>query len=281
MRKLESHACFGGTQDVWAHEATSTACEMRFGVFLPPQAQDGPCPVLYFLSGLTCTEQNFIQKSGVQRYAAEHGLVIVSPDTSPRGEGVPDAEGDDIGLSASFYVDATQAPWSAQYRMHQYVAHELPALVEQHFPVTDARSITGHSMGGHGALVCALRHPGRYRSVSALSPICSASRGWGRKAFAAYLGEDPAAWREWDACDLLRASSDKLSLLVDQGEADPFLEDRLQPDLLRQACVAGGHALDLRMRPGYDHGFYFVASFVGDHVAHHARALRPSSAKST
>jgi S-formylglutathione hydrolase len=274
MRQLESHACFGGLQQVWAHDARSTACEMRFGVFLPPQAQDGPCPVLYFLSGLTCTEQNVIQKSGMQRYAAEHGLVIVSPDTSPRGDGVADAEGDDIGLSAGFYVDATQAPWSAHYRMHAYVAHELPALIEQHFPVTGARSITGHSMGGHGALICALRNPGRYRSVSALAPICSASRGWGRKAFPAYFGDDPAAWREWDACDLLRASKEKLSLLVDQGTADPFLEDRLQPDLLREACAANGHALDLRLGPGYDHGFYFVASFIGEHIAHHARALK-------
>ncbi|KGQ18057.1 S-formylglutathione hydrolase [Lysobacter dokdonensis DS-58] len=273
MRKIESHGSFGGTQEVWAHDATSTSCEMRFGVFLPPQAQHTPCPVLYFLSGLTCTEQNFIQKSGMQRYAAEHGLIIVSPDTSPRGEGVPDAEGDDIGLSAGFYVDATQAPWSAQYRMQSYVTQELPTLVEAHFPASDMRGITGHSMGGHGALICALRNPGFYRSVSALAPICSASRGWGRKAFAAYFGEDADTWRRWDACDLLRASKEKFPLLVDQGDADPFLEDKLQPDLLRAACDAGGHALDLRMRRGYDHGFYFVASFVGDHVAHHAAAL--------
>ena len=274
MRKLESHACFGGTQEVWAHEATSTACEMRFSVFLPPQAQNARCPVLYFLSGLTCTEQNFINKSGAQRYAAEHGLIIVGPDTSPRGADVPDAEGDDIGLSAGFYVDATRAPWSAQYRMHAYVTQELPALIEAAFPANDVRGITGHSMGGHGALICALRNPGRYRSVSALAPICSASRGWGRKAFAAYFGDDPETWRAWDACDLLRTSEERLHLLVDQGDADPFLHDKLQPDLLREACAEGGHALDLRMRPGYDHGFYFVASFVGDHIAHHAAALK-------
>ncbi len=274
MHKLESHACFGGTQEVWAHEASSTSCEMRFSVFLPPQARDARCPVLYFLSGLTCTEQNFIQKSGAQRYAAEHGLIIVGPDTSPRGAGVPDAEGDDIGLSAGFYVDATQAPWSAQYRMHTYVTQELPALIEAAFPANDVRGITGHSMGGHGALICALRNPGRYRSVSALAPICSASRGWGRKAFPAYFGEDPDTWRQWDACDLLRTSEDRLHLLVDQGDADPFLQDKLQPDLLREACTEGGHTLDMRMRPGYDHGFYFVASFVGDHIAHHAGSLK-------
>ncbi len=274
MRKLESHACFGGTQEVWAHAAESTACEMRFGVFVPPQAQHARCPVLYFLSGLTSTEQNFITKSGAQRYAAEHGLIIVSPDTSPRGAGVADAEGDDIGLSAGFYVDATQAPWSANYKMHAYVTQELPALIEAAFPVSDVRGITGHSMGGHGALICALRNPGRYRSVSALAPICSASRGWGHKAFAAYFGEDPETWRQWDACDLLRASEDRLQLLVDQGEADPFLQDRLQPELLRAACVEGGHTLHMRMRPGYDHGFYFVASFIGEHIAHHAAALK-------
>jgi S-formylglutathione hydrolase len=273
MRQLESHASFGGTQEVWAHHATTTDCEMRFGVYLPPQAQHGPCPVLYWLSGLTCTEQNFITKAGAQRHAAEHGLILVAPDTSPRGPGVPDAEGDDIGASAGFYVDATQEPWSTHYRMHDYVVNELPPLIERHFPATNARGIGGHSMGGHGALICTLRNPGRYRSVSALAPICSASRGWGRKAFNAYFGDDPATWQEWDACDLLRHSREKLSLRVDQGDADPFLADRLQPDLLLAACADGGHALDFHMRPGYDHGFYFVASFVGDHVAHHAAAL--------
>jgi S-formylglutathione hydrolase len=274
MQRLESHASFGGLQETWSHAADTTACEMRFGVYLPPQASRGPCPVLYFLSGLTCTEQNFIIKAGAQRYAAEHGVILVAPDTSPRGPDVPDAEGDDIGLSAGFYVNATQAPWSAQYRMHDYVVHELPALIERHFPVTEARSITGHSMGGHGALICALRNPGRYRSVSALAPICSAPHGWGRKAFHAYLGDDPEAWREWDACDLLRETGTRLSLRVDQGDADPFLIDRLQPDLLRAACAEGGHALDLRMRPGYDHGFFFVASFIGEHIALHSAALK-------
>jgi S-formylglutathione hydrolase len=278
MRKLESHGCFGGTQEVWTHAATSTSCDMRFGIFLPPQARQRPCPVLYVLSGLTCTEQNFITKAGAQRHAAEHGLILVAPDTSPRGAGVPDAEGDDIGLSAGFYVDATQEPWSTHYRMHDYVVHELPPLIERHFPATNARSITGHSMGGHGALICALRNPGRYRSVSALAPICSASRGWGKKAFGAYFGEDTDTWREWDACDLLRDAREGLALRVDQGLADPFIADKLQPDLLREACTEGGHALDLRMHAGYDHGFYFVSSFIGEHIALHVEAL--SNAKS-
>jgi S-formylglutathione hydrolase len=274
LERIESHACFGGMQEVWTHDAQATSCAMRFGIYLPPQAAQGPCPVLYFLSGLTCTEQNVIIKAGAQRYAAEHGLILVTPDTSPRGMDVPDADGDDVGLSAGFYVDATQAPWSTHYRMHDYVVHELSALVEAHFPATGVRGITGHSMGGHGALICALRNPGRYRSVSALAPICSASRGWGRKAFATYFGDDPDTWHDWDACDLLRASTQRLSLLVDQGEADPFLVDRLQPDLLRAACADAGHALTLRMHPGYDHGFFFVASFIGDHVAHHATMLK-------
>ena len=274
MRKIESHACFGGTQEVWAHASTSTDCEMRFGAYLPPQAQRGRCPVLYVLSGLTCTEQNFITKAGAQRYAAEHGLILVAPDTSPRGENVADAPGDDIGLSAGFYVDATEAPWSMHYRMHRYVTLEVPALVEAEFRANDVRGIAGHSMGGHGALICALRNPGRYRSVSALAPICSASRGWGRKAFEAYFGQDPETWKQWDACDLLRASRQRLALRVDQGDADPFLQEKLQPDLLRAACAEGGHALDLRMRPGYDHGFYFVASFIGEHIAHHAARLK-------
>jgi S-formylglutathione hydrolase len=248
---------------------------MRFGIYLPAAALLGErCPVLYWLSGLTCTEQNFITKAGAQRYAAEHGVILVNPDTSPRGPEVPDAEGDDIGLGAGFYVDATQAPWSTHYRMHTYVTSELPELIEGTFSANATRGITGHSMGGHGAMICALRNPGRYRSVSALAPICSASRGWGRKAFAAYFGDDPATWHQWDACDLLRASKQRLLIRADQGDADPFLQERLQPDLLRAACAEGHHALDLRMRPGYDHGYYFVASFIGDHVAYHAAALK-------
>ena len=275
MEKVESHACFGGIQAVWSHRSRALDCDTRFGLFLPPQAQDGPVPVLYWLSGLTCTEQNFITKAGAQRYAAEHGIAIVAPDTSPRGEGVADAEGYDLGQGAGFYVNATQAPWAAHYRMFDYVADELPALVEAHFPVTAARGISGHSMGGHGALVVALRNPGRYRSVSAFAPIVAPSQvPWGQKAFAAYLGDDREAWRQYDASELIRTASEKLPVLVDQGEADEFLEAQLKPELLREACATAGHPLDLRIRPGHDHGYYFIASFIGEHIAHHAVALR-------
>lgn len=274
MQRIESHACFGGMQEVWQHDSATLGCAMRFGVYLPPQARERACPVLYWLSGLTCSEQNFITKAGAQRYAAEHGVILVAPDTSPRGVGVPDAEGFDLGLGAGFYVDATQAPWDAHYRMHDYVAHELPALVEAHFPASDARAVSGHSMGGHGALVLALRHPGRYRSVSAFSPIVAPSRvPWGEKAFAAYLGDDRAAWREWDACELVANARERLPLWIDQGEADEFLDTQLQPGRLREACDTAGHPLTLRLHPGYDHSYYFIASFIGEHVAHHARAL--------
>ena len=248
---------------------------MRFGIYLPPQATRESCPVLYWLSGLTCTEQNYITKAGAQRYAAEHGVVLVAPDTSPRGSDVADAEGYDLGQGAGFYLNATQAPWSAHYRMHDYVVEELPALVEANFPVTGARAISGHSMGGHGALVLALRNPGRYRSVSAFSPIVAPSQvPWGEKAFSAYLGEDRAAWKAWDASALIANASERLPLLVDQGSEDEFLATQLQPERLRDACVAAGHPLELRMQPGYDHSYYFIASFIGEHIAHHAAALR-------
>ena len=275
MEKVESHACFGGTQDVWSHRSSTLDCDMKFGLFLPPRAQHGPVPVLYWLSGLTCTEQNFITKAGAQRFAAEYGIALAIPDTSPRGEDVADADGYDLGKGAGFYVDATQSPWSAHYRMSSYIVDELPALVEAHFPVTAARAISGHSMGGHGALTIALRNPGRYRSVSAFSPIVAPSRvPWGQKAFSAYLGDDREAWKQYDACELVKSVMEKLPLLIDQGEADEFLETQLKPELLRDACAAAGHPLELRRRPGYDHSYYFIASFIGEHVAHHARALR-------
>ena len=275
MQQTESHACCGGTQQVWSHRSSTLGCGMKFGLFLPPRAEHGPVPVLYWLSGLTCSEQNFITKAGAQRYAAEHGIALVIPDSSPRGEDVADAEGYDLGQGAGFYVNATQVPWSAHYRMYDYVVEELPALVEAYFPVSAARSISGHSMGGHGALVVALRNPGRYRSVSAFSPIVAPSRvPWGEKAFAAYLGEDRAAWKRYDTSELVGSAQEKLPLLIDQGEADEFLDTQLQPQLLRDACAAAGHPLDLRMRPGYDHSYYFIASFIGEHIAHHAAALR-------
>ena len=274
MERLERHACFGGWQEVWQHASGTLACTMRFGVYLPPQARERRCPVLYWLSGLSCSEQNFITKAGAQRHAAGHGLILVAPDTSPRGPGVADADGYDLGLGAGFYVDATQAPWRAHYRMHDYVARELPALVETHFPANDARAISGHSMGGHGALVLALRHPGRYRSVSAFAPIVAPSRvPWGEKAFTAYLGTDRDAWRAWDACELVGGATERLPLLVDQGDADEFLATQLQPERLRAACATAGHPLTLRLQPGYDHSYYFIASFIGEHLAFHASAL--------
>ena len=274
MERIERHACFGGWQDVYRHRSEALDCDMRVGVYLPPQAQQGPCPVLYWLSGLTCSEQNFITKAGAQRYAAEHGLILVAPDTSPRGDGVADADRYDLGQGAGFYVDATQEPWARHYRMQEYVARELPARIEAEFAATGARAISGHSMGGHGALVTALRNPGRYRSVSAFAPIVAPSRvPWGEQAFGAYLGDDRATWKSWDATELVAGATEKLPLLVDQGQADEFLERELRPQLLRDACAAAGHPLELRIRPGYDHSYYFIASFIGEHVAWHARHL--------
>ena len=275
MERIEQRASFGGWQEVWKHSSSSLQCDMKLGVYLPPAALKGEkCPVLYWLSGLTCTEQNFITKAGAQQHAAAHGLIVVAPDTSPRGEGVADDPAYDLGQGAGFYVNATQQPWAPHFRMEDYVAQELPALIEQHFPATDARGLFGHSMGGHGALTLALRHPGRWRSVSAFSPIVAPSQvPWGQKALAAYLGEDPAAWRAHDAVALIAGARERLPLLIDQGEADEFLP-QLRPELLRAACDAAGHPLTLRLHPGYDHGYYFIASFIADHVAHHARALR-------
>ena len=248
---------------------------MRFAVYRPPQADNAKLPVLYWLSGLTCNEQNFITKAGAQRYAAEHGVILVAPDTSPRGDDVADADGYDLGKGAGFYVDATQAPWATHYRMYDYVVNELPALIEARFPVTDARAISGHSMGGHGALVIALKNPGRYRSVSAFSPIVAPSQvPWGEKAFGAYLGDDRAAWRAFDATALVETATERLPLLIDQGDADEFLDGQLKPHLLKAACEAAGHPIDLRLQPGYDHSYYFIQSFIGEHIAHHAKALR-------
>lgn len=275
MERIEQRACFGGWQDVYRHRSSVLNCEMNVAVYLPPQALERACPVLYWLSGLTCTEQNFITKAGAQRYAAEHGLILVAPDTSPRGDDVADAEGYDLGKGAGFYVNATQAPWSTHYRMHDYVVQELPALIEANFPTTQARAISGHSMGGHGALVLALRNPGRYRSVSAFSPIVTPSEvPWGQKALDAYLGDDRDAWRAWDACALVASAQERLPLLVDQGDADEFLATQLQPERLRAACEATGHPLELRLHPGYDHSYYFIASFIGEHIAYHAAALK-------
>ena len=277
MNRIEHHASFGGRQEVWQHASRSTGTDMKLGVYLPPAALAGEkCPVLYWLSGLTCTEQNFITKAGAQQFAAQHGLIVVAPDTSPRGEGVANDAAYDLGQGAGFYLNATEEPWAAHFRMEDYVVDELPALIEQHFPASAARGIFGHSMGGHGALTLALRHPGRYQSVSAFSPIVAPSQvPWGQKALKAYLGDDPAAWRQHDAVALIAGAQERLPLLVDQGDADEFLAEHLRPELLQAACDKAGHPLTLRMQPGYDHSYYFIASFMADHLAHHARALRP------
>lgn len=273
--RLEHHACFGGWQDVYRRHSDALDCDMTVGVYYPPQAEDGPCPVLYWLSGLTCTEQNFIGKAGAQRYAAEHGIILVAPDTSPRGEDVADDEAWDLGQGAGFYVNATQPPWSRHYRMYDYIVEELPAWVEADPATSDVRAISGHSMGGHGALIIALKNPGRYRSVSAFSPIVAPTRvPWGEKAFSAYLGDDRETWKAWDACELVRDAAERLPLLIEQGEADNFLERELKPELLERACADADHPLELNRRPGHDHSYYFIASYIGKHIAHHAAALR-------
>ena len=277
LENLSCQKSFGGWHKRYRHASSVLGCDMQFSVYLPPQAEQGASlPVLYWLSGLTCTDENFMQKAGAQRMAAELGLVIVAPDTSPRGPEVPDdAEGAwDFGLGAGFYLNATQQPWARHYQMHDYVVHELPALVEAHFPVSQRRGISGHSMGGHGALVCALRNPGHYQSVSAFAPISNPSNyPWGEKAFSRYLGEDRARWREWDACALLAQAAEKLPILIDQGDRDDFLDSQLKPQLLQAQAKAQEHPLWLRLQPGYDHSYYFIASFIDDHLRHHASTL--------
>jgi S-formylglutathione hydrolase len=276
---VSRHRCFGGEVLFAKHASEVNACEMRFSVYLPPQAQRGPVPVVYYLAGLTCTEETFMIKAGAQRVAADLGLMLVAPDTSPRGLGLPgEADDWDFGVGAGFYVDATEAPWSAHFRMYSYVACELPQLVESAFPVDPGRrGIFGHSMGGHGALTIALKHPDRYGSVSAFAPIAAPMQcPWGEKAFRGYLGADRERWRAYDATELIRglpASAPRRALLVDQGLADKFLEEQLLPQRLEAACRESGHPLTLRRHEGYDHGYYFIASFVEDHLAHHARAL--------
>lgn len=276
-RTLSQNRCFDGLQGVHAHEAQETRCTMRFGLYLPPQASAGRVPVLYWLSGLTCTEENFIVKAGAQRVASELGLALVVPDTSPRGLGIPgEADSYDFGLGAGFYVDATEAPWSSGYRMASYVTRELPAYVEARFPVDpDRTGIFGHSMGGHGALTIALRNPGRYKSVSAFAPIASPMRcPWGEKALNGYLGADPSRWRDYDATALIEDRGwTGPPILVDQGTADPFLESQLKPHLLQDACEAAGVSLDLRLRDGYDHSYFFIATFIEDHLRFHACQL--------
>lgn len=274
MKRIEHRACFGGFQDVYQHESKSLGCTMNFGIYLPKEAEAKKLPVVYWLSGLTCTEQNFITKAGAQRYASEHGVILVAPDTSPRGEGIPNADTYDLGIGAGFYVNATEGVWAKNYRMYDYMVHELPHLVESNFPVSQLRGISGHSMGGHGALMIALRNPELYKSVSAFSPIVAPSQvPWGEKAFSSYLGSDRKTWTEYDTVKLISNAKKRLPLLVDQGLTDEFLATQLRPELLKNACEISGHPLTLNLREGYDHSYYFIASFIGDHIKHHAKEL--------
>ncbi len=277
MKQIESIREFGGYLNRYTHDSSACSCEMTFSAYLPPQAERGPVPALYWLSGLTCTDDNVRVKAGAQRYAAEHGLALIMPDTSPRSDQVPDEPGRyDLGKGAGFYVNATRSPWDTHYRMYDYTTSELPALVEAGLPlVPDRRSISGHSMGGHGALICALKNPGAYRSVSAFSPICHPMQcGWGQGCFSAYLGDDTLSWAAYDAVELIEAGARVSEILVDQGTADEFLDEgQLLPETLRAACEDAGIPLQLRMQKGYDHSYHFIASFIGEHIAFHARAL--------
>jgi S-formylglutathione hydrolase len=274
---VSTSRCFGGTQHVFRHRSEATGTDMRFAAFVPPQARSGKLPVVWFLAGLTCTEENFTVKAGAQRIAAELGLILIAPDTSPRGEGVPDDPDGayDFGLGAGFYLDATQDPWARHYRMESYIMQELPEIVAGTLPADPKRqAIMGHSMGGHGALTLALRHPGRFVSVSAFAPIASPMNcPWGEKALGGYLGADRAAWRRHDSCALIEDGARLPALLVDQGSADPFLDGQLKPQLLEAACAKAGIALTMRRQQGYDHSYFFIASFVEDHLRWHANAL--------
>ncbi|WP_265519384.1 S-formylglutathione hydrolase [Nitratireductor luteus] len=275
FEKISDNQCFGGTQLTLAHHSRTTGTKMRLSVYLPPAAKDGPVPVVYYLSGLTCTEENFTVKAGAQRVAAEMGLIVVAPDTSPRGENVADSSEYDLGQGAGFYVDAVQEPWAPHFKMYSYIVHELPQLVAEDFPVRPGGAgIMGHSMGGHGALTIAMRHPDLFKSVSAFSPIVAPSQvPWGRKAFAAYLGDDEAAWAEHDACHLVRERGFPTQILIDQGADDPFLEEQLQTHRFIDALKEKGQSAKVRMQPGYDHSYFFVASFIDDHLRHHALVL--------
>lgn len=269
--------CFGGVQRVYRHVSQETGTPMRFSAYLPPQAEAGAVPVVWFLSGLTCTEENFTTKAGAQRVASELGIAVIAPDTSPRGEGVPDDPHGayDFGLGAGFYVDATQAPYATHYRMRSYIERELPEAVAAELPVDLSRQgITGHSMGGHGALTIALRNPGRFRAVSAFAPIVAPMNvPWGEKALSGYIGQDRSAWRQYDACALIEDGARVDGILVDQGTADTFLERELRPELLEEACSRAGVPLTLRRQEGYDHSYYFIATFIEDHLRWHAQRL--------
>jgi S-formylglutathione hydrolase len=269
--------CFDGAQFVYRHNSTATGTKMQFAAFVPPQAEHTKVPVVWFLSGLTCTEENFTVKAGAQRVASELGLMVIAPDTSPRGPDVPDdpAGAYDFGLGAGFYLDATVAPWAQHYRMRTYIESELPTVIGESLPADlTHQSIMGHSMGGHGAMTIALRHPGRFASVSAFAPICAPiCSPWGKKALSGYLGDDPAAWRVYDSCALIEDGARVDGLLVDQGTTDNFLKEQLHPEILDEVCRAAGINLTLRYQQGYDHSYFFIATFMADHLRYHARAL--------
>jgi len=277
MKQIESIKEFGGWLNRYEHQSASCHCTMTFSVYLPPQAATEKVPAIYWLSGLTCSDDNFRTKAGAQRYAAEFGLALIMPDTSPRGDDVAD-EPDryDLGKGAGFYVNATQAPWSTHYQMYDYVTAELPALIEAHFPVLSGiKSISGHSMGGHGALICALKEKDAYRSVSAFSPICHPVKcPWGEGCFGAYLGDDKEQWKAYDATELIKAGHSAIPVLIDQGTNDEFLAEQLFPQDLQAAYEEQGRSVTLRMQEGYDHSYHFVATFIGEHLAYHAKALR-------
>jgi S-formylglutathione hydrolase len=274
---LGEHACFGGTVSFYEHHSSACDAAMRFAAYVPPQAADGPVPVLYYLAGLTSTEETFMTKGGAQVLAAEHGVMLVAPDTSPRGLGLPGEDDDwDFGTGAGFYLDATSEPFSRHYKMATYVTRELPQIVAENLPASDARGIFGHSMGGHGALALALKNQNLYASVSAFAPVSAPTRApWGKKAFSGYLGPDESSWREHDASELVRRLpfTDGRSILVDQGTVDEFLQEQLYPETFEEACREAGQLLTLRWHEGYDHGYYFISTFMEDHLRHHAEAL--------
>lgn len=277
ITKISENKLFGGTQGVYSHQSNCCRSTMKFAVYVPPQASKGPVPVLYWLSGLTCTEENFIFKAGAQRYAAEAGLILVAPDTSPRVNNIAGSEDAfDFGSGAGFYLNATQPPWAENYQMYSYITEELPMLIIKEFPTRpDRLGVFGHSMGGHGALTIALRNPEACRSVSAFAPICAPTQSpWGQKCLKGYLGDDPQSWQQYDATELMKSGRKfESKILIDQGQKDEFLSMQLKPELFEQACAAQGQEVEIRMQEGYDHSYYFISTFMADHIRHHAEIL--------
>ncbi|HDV7283797.1 TPA: S-formylglutathione hydrolase [Mannheimia haemolytica] len=275
MQQFENYRCFSGEQQVWQHFSASLNCEMKFAIYLPQSAKTQKLSVLYWLSGLTCTEQNFITKSGFQRYADEHHLIVVAPDTSPRGVNVANDGAYDLGQGVRFYLNATQGEWTTHYQMYDYIVSELPTLINAHFPTNGKQSIFGHSMGGHGALTIAFKNPGQYQSVSAFAPIVAPTQvPWGQKAFLAYLGEDQTAWKAYDSVALLEEYHPTLPILIDQGSQDSFLNEQLKPEIFCETADKLGIPYQFNLRDGYDHSYYFISSFIGEHIAFHAKHLK-------